>query len=474
MTDSTDTAANPHQLELFEKSVTTADTLSVKDFSALLRDTFGGGSLVHKAIRTAAFLACADVLAQDISKATFRLRSWAQNGTSTIVMPTKNEIAGMLALEPNPRHTWSNFFEMMVYWLVFKDNAYAVIFRDLMGNPIKVVPVQSPAVMEQVVYNETTNEGEIWYHVTASTQQEQQLLGAAFRKVPERDMIHVRKRLIDGFCGYGTINAGQKTLDIMQSIDEFRDNLFSEEGQLRGVFSMGKDAPELSDVAFDRLREQFKELMSRWRELTAPIILEGGMTFNAISSKPSDMELTKQFEAQVGQMCRLFRVPPHKIFLMDGSKYSNMESQDKAYVSDVLVPIAKAIEGEFGKKLMPDRNFRLRNFFQFDRDEMSVRDTVQERESVIKAVERGLYELDEGRGLLGRNPLPNGAGQVRLIPTNMAVVDRNNNVLIGGASTPASDSKQPGEADTPPADEKPQDNTKSAPVLRLVGSAGDS
>lgn len=462
MTD--ETSINSSQLELFEKTASwESSSISMGDFASLLSRSLRGSD-VHKALSTAAFLACADVLAQDVSKATMRLREWAENGTSKIVAPMRHDMAGFLALEPNPRHTWTNFIEMMVYWLCFKDNAYAVIFRNLEGDPVKVVPVQSTAVSERVVYDRFGG-GEIWYDVTASTQQEQQLLGDVMLKVPERDMIHIRKRMIDGFSGYGTLIAGQDTLEIMQSIEKYRNNIFSEDGQLRGVFTMAKEAPELGEPQFQRVRQQFKELMSRFRELTAPIILEGGMTFTPISSKPSDMELTKQFEAQVGQMCRLMRVPPHKIFLMDGSKYANMESQDKSYVSDVLVPIAKAIEGQFHKKMNPDRKFRLRYFFEIDRDQMMVRDTVQERESVIKAAERGIIELDEARAMLGKNPLLNGAGQVRLIPTNMAVVDRENNVLIGGSSTPDSDVEEP-KPETQPTVDDTED--KSAPSLRLV------
>jgi len=462
-----ESGVNSTQLELFEKSASWESTsISMNDLGLLLSQSLRGSD-VHNAISIAAFLACADVLAQDVSKATLRLREWAENGTSKIVAPMRHDIAGMLALEPNQRHTWTNLIEMMVYWLCFKDNAYAVIFRDLKGDPIKVVPVQSTAVSERVVYDRLGG-GEIWYDVTASTQQEQQLLGDVMLKVPERDMIHIRKRMIDGFSGYGTLTAGRDTIEIMQSIEKYRNNIFSEDGQLRGVFTMAKEAPELGEAQFQRVRQQFKELMSRFRELTAPIILEGGMTFAPISSKPSDMELTKQFEAQVGQMCRLMRVPPHKIFLMDGSKYANMESQDKSYVSDVLVPLAKAIEGQFHKKMVPDRAFRLRYFFEIDRDQMMVRDTVAERESVIKAAERGIIEIDEARAMLGKNPYPNGVGKVRLIPTNMAVVDRNNKVLIGGASTPESDV-----AEDPPdtSTEVPDDETseqKSARTLRLV------
>lgn len=451
------------QIEMFERGASwDSDSISMDEFGKLLSKS--GGSAVYQAMKVSAFMACADVIAQDISKATFRLRELLENNTSKIVSPLKNPIAEMLAVEPNPRHTWTNFFEMMTYWLSFKDNAYCVIKRNLKGEIVALIPVQSTAVNERIIYDPATKQGEVIYQVTASTQHEQQLLGDVSLMVPERDMLHFRKRLIDGMSGYGTLNIGQDAIDAMRAIDDFRKNLFAEDGMLRGVFTLSKDAEPLSEPNFNRLRSQFRELMSRFRRLNAPIVLEGGMDFKEISSNPTEMELSKQLEAQVQQMCRLFRVPPHKVFLMDGSKYSNMEAQDRAYVSDVLIPIAKIFEGEFSKKILQSRRDRVRYFFQLDRDEMVVRDQSVELERVTKAAERSILTIDEARASLGKNELPNGAGKVRLIPTNMTMVDEHNEPIIAGASTPQP--SDPGAA--PPANDSPDDKNKLAPPLRLV------
>lgn len=432
------------QLELFEK--THSDSMSLTEFTQWVETNISGIG-VEAALHIGALMLCCDVIAQDLSKATFRFRELMENGTSKVVNPRRNNMAAMLRLEPNGRHTWRNFMEMMVYWSCLTDNAYAGVIRANDGSILEIIPFQTGRVQESVTGRE------IFYEVTASTQQEQALLGSSFRVFAERDMIHIRTRMLDGMDGYGTLIAGQKTIDIMNNLSEYRENLFGEEGQMRGVFTRDNKEP-IPELIFERLRSQFKTLMNKFRKINEPIVLEGGIKFDSISSSPKEMELVQEFEAQINEVCRMFRMPPHKIFLMSGSKYENLETQEKMYVGDTLIPRAKAFEEQFDKILL-SRKERLQYFFQFDRAEMTLRDTKAETERTIRAAERGLTTVDEARAVFNLNPLPNGVGNVRLIPTNMSVVDENNEVIIGGASTPKSDvtyDNQESQDDTPEKD----------------------
>lgn len=453
------------QLELFGKAQ--GEEMTMEQFAGWLGESLGTG--ITGALQISALSLCADVIAQDISKATLRFREYLENGTSKIISPRRHAMAGFLAIEPNSRMTWGMFVEMMVYWSCFTDNAYAGIIRANDGTPLKLIPFQSGRVFEKV------SGAEIFYEVTAGTMQEQALLGSGFRVFPERDMLHIRTRFLDGMDGYSTLTAGKETIEIMQNLSKYRSNLFGEEGQMRGVFTRDNMEP-LPDELFQRVRQQFKILMNRFRQLTEPIILEGGVKFESISSNPNDMELTKQFEAQVNEVCRLFRMPPHKIFLMSGSKYENLETQEKMYVGDTLLPRAKRFEEMFAKMLLTNRE-RIRYFFQFDRSEMTLRDTKVETERTIKAVERGVIEIDEARAVLGYNPLMNGAGKVRLIPTNMTMVDDKNGVIVAGSSTadpnandPSADPAADPNADTPPSSDTTDgtDTPSKSVGLRLI------
>lgn len=426
------------------------DSMTMEQFSGWLQENMGGG--IKEALEQAAFMLCCDVIAQDIGKATLRLRRRTSPTTSEIVMPGEHPIAAFLAMEPNRRHTWPEYTEMSVYWQCFTSNSFSVVIRDRFNDPLELIPVQTGRVQEFVQGRD------IFYEVTASTQQEMALLGVSRAWVPERDMIHVRGRMLDGMDGYSTLFAGRKTLEAGKAIDKFRENLFAEEGQLRGVFTRDGTVDEtMPDPAFQRLRQQFKVMMNKFRSLTEPILLEGGIKFDAISSNPQEMEFTEQFAAQINATCRLLRVPPHKVFQMDGVKYENLETSEKMYVGDTLVPVCKRFEPRMAKILLKDKD-RLEYFFEFDRDEMTLRDPQRETERAVRALERGGINWDEFRAIIGKNPLPNGQGKGRMIPTNMTVVGENGEILIAGSSTAKPDEGK----------EEPKPTEAPKKLLRLV------
>jgi HK97 family phage portal protein len=420
-----------------------------------------GSIAVTEVLQQTAFLLCCDVIAQDMAKAELRLRKRLPNGTSEVVMPTKHALAGMLAMEPNDRHTWFDFKEMMGLWGALTMNAYAVVFRTRLGDPEKIVPLQSGQVQTRVADN-----GAVFYYVSAGTNQQAALLGSTSVTVPERDMIHVRGRMLDGMDGYSTMIVGRNTLDTGASMEEFRTALFSDEGQIRGVFTREGDKYDiLPEEAFARLRKQLGELMKRFRKYQEPIVLEGGLKFMPTASNPQEMELYKQWEAQVLQTCRLLRIPPHKVFHTTDVKYDNMETVERLYVNDTLVPICQRFEQRYAKVLL-SREDRLKYFIEHDRDMMVVRDTKLETDRLYRMVTTGVIEVDEARVRTGFNPLPGGAGQVRLFPVNMNVVDRDNEIVVSAPTKPAP-SDEPAPADDADPEDASEDATP-AKALRIV------
>lgn len=442
------------------KAANDTDEMSMSDFVQWTNNVFGSMTLTQ-ALQQVAFLLCCDVIAQDMAKATLQLREHLKDGTTRIVHPEEHPVAAMLAIEPNERHTWIEFVEMMGLWGCYTSNAYAVIFRDRFGEPQRLVPLQTMRALPLV-------EGrDVFYQVTAGSMAEQALLGAASMRVPERDMIHVRARMTDGIEGLSTMTVGKETFETGKAIDEYRERLFSEDGQTRGVFWRDNMDP-LPELAFQRLRMQFRELMSRFSKVMEPIVLEGGLKFQAISSNPDEMELTKQFEAQINATCRLLRVPPHKVFHLSNEKYSNLETQEKMYLGDTLVPVVSRYEQRYAKVLL-SRKDRMRFLFQHNREEMVLKDTKLETEKWTAALARGACTFDEYRaGLFGQNPLPNGQGKMRMIPVNMNVVDESGAVVIGGTAGGDDKESQPEPGSGGSGENKPKDAGDN--VVRLVAN----
>lgn len=430
------------------------DDMSMQEFVQWMNTNYGAGLGVKEALQQAAFMLCCDVIAQDMAKATLRLHKRTGPKTSQIVEPKDHPVAAFYATEPNQRHTWPEFKEMMGLWACLTRNAFAVTVRDLKGDFLALIPVQSARVSEKI------SGRDIFYDVTAGTQHEQALLGRSMITVPERDMIHVRLRMLDGMYGYSTLIAGKGTLETGRAIEEYRTELFGDDAQIRGVFVRDEKLDPLPELLFQRLKTQMRALMMRVRRDNDPIVLEGGVKFEKLSVNPEEAELTKQLEAQVNATCRLLRVPPHKVFHLDGSKYENLETMDKMYVGDTMIPVCQPFEHRYDRALLSSKE-RREFFTQHDRDEMTIKDTKAETERATKALERGGITFDEFRARLGYNPLPSGQGQARMIPSNMNVVDLDGNVIIRGSG------KTDEPKDDEKSDEKPGDDETKA-GLRLV------
>lgn len=426
--------------------------MSMVEFAQWFQTTLGAVSM-QSALQQAAFLLCCDVIAQDMSKAPLHLCELQPNGTPRVLGPKEHEVAALLADEPNQRHTWAEFIEMMGLWHAATQNSLAVVQRDRLGNPTALIPIQTGRATKRVAGRDT------FYDVVASTQHEVALLGATMITVPERDMIHVRGRMYDGMDGYSTIEVGKKTLEVGRALEKYRERLFDDDGQIRGVFTRPDNLEPLPDAVFDRLKAQFRALMTRSAQTNEPIVLEGGVKFDKISVNPQEAELTQQFAAQIVATGRLLRIPPHKLFHLEGVKYENLETMEKAYVGDTMIPICRRHEDRYKKVLLSRDDRRRGLFFLHDREALMVKDTKAETERLVKALERGGIEVDEFRGKLGYNPLPGELGKTRLIPTNMNVVDRDGNIVIAGQAK-ADDKNAPAEED--------KESKDAQPTLRLA------
>jgi HK97 family phage portal protein len=102
-------------------------------------------------------------------------------------------------------------------------------------------------------------------------------------------------------------------------------------------------------------KKNFLAALRKWstgRNRHQPAILEYGL-------KPHRMGLTAE-EAQFLEtrrelwldLCRLWRVPPHKVGILDKATFSNIEHQSLEFVIDTLRPVLELIERSVGKFLI--------------------------------------------------------------------------------------------------------------------------
>lgn len=410
-----------------------AQPLSMSNYARLVNlfgygvwsDEASGPIDLERVIKLSSALVALDVLSQDISKVDLQLRRRLPNGGSEVVMPGEHWLARMLADRPNEHHTWGEFIEMVVLHLASVKNAYIGKVMTVFGKVEQLVPILPGRVRIYV----DPEEGLYFYDVDRNTPHEQLLMRAfADRFLLGDEVIHIRGRMFDGLFGYSNLEAGSAVFALASAVQDYQTRLYKNDAILRGVFTMPNEEV-LGEAAFRRLKEQLGTLWTKMRNTGAPIVLEQGMTFSHVAMNADQAETAKAKANAIEDVARVFRIPPHKMMHIVNVKYENMETLEKSYVQDTLIPIAQAIERKMGVGLMTAEE-RQTYFLQFDREAMVLTDVKAQAEIMGVLLDRGVISHDEARMKRGYNPKPNGAGKVFLIPANYALVDEANNVVL--------------------------------------------
>jgi hypothetical protein len=124
-------------------------------------------------------------------------------------------------------------------------------------------------------------------------------------------------------------------------------------------------------------------------------------------------------------VCRWYRVPPHKVADLDRATFSNIEHQAIEFVTDTVMPWAVRLEQEVNGKLLPRSTAGDRRYFTRINLNALLRGDVKSRYDAY-AVGRqwGWLSANDIRRLEDMNLLPDDQGDIYLVPMNMTPADQ--------------------------------------------------
>lgn len=436
----------------------------VPEYWETLTDVWGSSSTEtpltpDEAIQLAAVLICIDVLAQDIAKTPLRLMRRTPNRGKQVVEPGEHWLAAMYASQPNVWHTWVEFLEMLMLNLALTQNGFIIKKRKNRTEIAALLPVMSSRIHIDV----NSDLSDYVYNLSKLTNHEQVMLKGVRERLISDEVIHIRGRLFNGLTGYSTMVAGAGAMRLAQQIRDFQSRLYKNDGTHRGVFQ-AKEGIEVDDEVFTRLRQQLGTGMKKMVSKGLPLLLDGGVEFKGISMTSDDAQTDKSLAAAIIDVCRYFRMPPHKALHLEAVKYENLDTIEKSYAADTLVPWALRIEQRIdADTLTPDE--RKEFFSEFDREAMVVSDVKTLAEVLKVSLSLGAITYDEFRQRRGLNPLANGQGAYRMIPSTYTVIDeKGETVLAAGGMAPGEE----GGAENDPKDPASKPAGKPAKDAEIV------
>ena len=174
-------------------------------------------------------------------------------------------------------------------------------------------------------------------------------------------------------------------------------------------------------------------------------VLEEGMTFEKIAITNEDAQFLQTRQFQVTDICRIYRVPPHKLAEFGRATFNNLEQQQQQYIDDCLGPHTDQLEGLMNDQLLFDDE---RDDWEthFDFTGLLRGDTIRRYQSYQIGLLNGFLSRNEVRASENMNPIP-GGNEYR-VPLNTG------NPLAGGSSVgqhvPMPSESEPGDSEGEP------------------------
>ncbi|MEO0550174.1 MAG: phage portal protein [Pseudomonadota bacterium] len=281
------------------------------DAAALTRDGYTGNAVAYRCVRMIAE-ACA-----------------------SIPLGTETEDVRRILSEPSPDQTGRDMLERLYRDLQISGNAWAeAVTLDGALSPRGVfnLPAGSVRVMQDA-------KG----HVS----------GYAIRTGRGERIVG---RESDGWCpvlhlklyhpgeavyGFSPMAAARKALDLHNGASGWAKALLDNATRPSGALIYGKDGSRLTDIQFDRLKDELTQEHAGSRNAGRPLLLEGGLEWKPMSLSPAEMDFQEARYAAAREIALAFGVPPMLLGIPGDNTYSNYKEANTAFWRQTVLPLVQ-------------------------------------------------------------------------------------------------------------------------------------
>lgn len=186
-------------------------------------------------------------------------------------------------------------------------------------------------------------------------------VGARVMRLPAEDaggrpsVIHIRHfHPLDDHLGLGCLGAAMGAIAIHNAATRWNKALLDNAARPSGalVYDPG-DGSSLSAEQYRRLKEEMAVAYQGAGNAGRPMLLEGGLKWQAISMTPADMDFVGLKAAAAREIALAFGVPPMLMGLPGDAAYANYREANRALWRSSVVPMADNILGAIAEGLRP-------------------------------------------------------------------------------------------------------------------------
>lgn len=323
---------------------------------------------------------------------------------------TRHPILDLIA-QPNPLQSRSDYIRSKISYLLIAGNCYEE--RILVNNNIRELHVLRPDRMT-VTKGDNGIPQKYTYRVNQRVREWEFDAAKMSCDVRHSKLFHPTN---DDY-GLSPVEAGAYAIDQSNQGMSWLQALLQNSARPSGALMM-KDGGELSNDAFDRLKQQIETQYSGARNAGRPMLLEGGLDWKAMGLSPTDMGIVEAKNSAARDISLAFGVPPQLLGIPGDNTYSNYQEARLAFWEDTVIPLLGA--------MLEDWNAWFGQVY----DGIRLEANLDEIPAIVDKRQR-LWEManastdltiDERRALKGYDPLPNGQGDTLLVPSSNIPLD---------------------------------------------------
>ncbi|MES2146770.1 MAG: phage portal protein [Pseudomonadota bacterium] len=168
-----------------------------------------------------------------------------------------------------------------------------------------------------------------------------------------RQMAHIKAlNPRDDHYGMGCLEAACAPATVHNQAAKWNKSLLDNAARPSGALTYDPaDGSVLSAEQFKRLKEELIEQFSGGMNAGRPLLLEGGLRWQALSLTPADMDFVALKEGAARDIALAFGVPPVLVGLPGDATYANAREAGRALYRQTILPLAGRILDGLGALL---------------------------------------------------------------------------------------------------------------------------
>ena len=220
--------------------------------------------------------------------------------------------------------------------LLLHGNAYVQVLTDARGDVVELfalrpdrVTVEPDARGWPVAYRYAVGAGSVRYAADE----------------PRPEVVHIKAfHPLDDHYGLGCLGAAAGAIALHNAAASWNTGLLDNAARPSGalVYDPG-DGSTLSREQFERLRGEIEANFAGARNAGRPMLLEGGLKWQALSLSPADMDFAGMKATAAREIATAFGVPPMLLGLPGDATYANYKEANRALWRQSILPLAGTI-----------------------------------------------------------------------------------------------------------------------------------